>query len=126
MNIIELDKVDRLIDEPYITWIRDQKLILERPIDVLVKIWSKAYTVYIAMDDDHQPHGIIVCKFGDNCCTTILVYAKNELLKLRDSFYALLKSNGIEKVKTWSHERSEAYERLVGMSHIYSYYEREL
>lgn len=126
MDIIQLDNVQRILDEPYISWIRDQKFMFESPMDILAKIWSGAYTVYVAIDHIHEPHGLIVCKFASDECTTVLVYAKNQLFKLRNTFYAMLKSQGIKKVKTFSHNRSEAYERLTGMKHIYSYYEKEL
>lgn len=125
MEIVLLDK-QQVIEEPYITWIRNQHLMFESPMSIISKIHADVYKVYVAMDDYNYPHGMVVCKFDKDSCVTVIVYAKNKLLALRDAFYERLKSMNIRTVKTFSHQRSEAYERLIGMKHMYSYYEKEL
>ena len=125
MDIIPLDNISRMLEEPFVGWLRDQKLITESPIDVLAKIWSGAYKVYIGMDN-FKPIGMIVCQVENGRCLTVLVYAKNHLLALRNQFYALLKQEGCQYVCTYSKNRSKGYERLTGMEYVYSYYERRL
>lgn len=126
MEILQLDDVSRMLDEPYITWLKDQDLISERPVDVLAKIWSGVYKVYVAIDTRGKPHGMIVCAFDNYVCTTILIHAKDQVLKLRDRFYNMLKEKGCTTVCTYTKNRSDAYERLIGMKHVYSLYRRVL
>ena len=127
MQILQLYDVSRIIEEPFVSWIRDQRLITERPIDIIAKIWSGAYVVFVAMDHIGMPHGMIVCAISGTKCTTILIHGKGQVLKLRDTFYKMLSDDyGCHEVCTYSHNRSVAYERLTGMKHVYSFYRRDL
>jgi len=97
------------------------------PEEVLSRVILKEYTALVGTYKGVN-EGLVVYKPIPNTKTVFVIglYAKNTLHKFYEEFLTMMHIQGFTKMRCSSNHNDKAYQRLLGVTKLWSVYERDI